>query len=79
MGVVDDEVIDESTCTAFSAIEEQGGGDGGSRCSEEQQVGVRGRQGDDEEKSLCQIENGEGDGCRQRHALRARLGVLLAV
>ena len=79
MGVVDDEVVDEGTCTAFSMIEEQVGGDGGSRCSEEQKVGVRGRLVDDEEESLCQLEDGEGDGCRQRQALRARLGVLLAV
>ena len=53
MGVVDDEVVDEGTCTAFSTIEEQVGGDRGSRCSEEQQVGVPDRPVDDEEESLC--------------------------
>ena len=79
MGVVDDEVDDEGSRTAYSTIEEQVGGDGGSRCSEEQQVGVLGRPFDDEEDSLCQLEDGEGDGCRQWQALRARLGVLLAV
>ena len=79
MGVVADEVVDEGTRTAFSTIEEHVGGDGGSRCSQEQQVGVLGRPVDDEEESLCQLEDGEGDGRRQWQALRTRLGVLLAV
>jgi hypothetical protein len=79
VGFVDDEVVDEGTRTAFSTIEEHVGGDGGSRCSQEQQVGVIGFPFDDEEESLYQLEGGEGDGCRQRQTLRARLGVLLAV
>jgi hypothetical protein len=79
VGVIDDEVVDEGTYTSFSTIEEHVGGDGGNRCSEEKQVGVPNRPFDDEEESLCMLEDGEGDGCRKWQALRARLGVLLAV
>ena len=48
MGVVDDVVVDEGKRTAFSTIEEQVGGDGGSRCSQEHQVGVLDFRDDDE-------------------------------
>ena len=79
MGVVNDEVVGEGTRTPFSTIEKQVGGDGGSCCSHEQHVGVIGFPYDDGGESLCQLEDGVGDGCRQRKASRARLGVLLAV
>ena len=48
MGVVSDEVVDEGTRIALSTIEEHVGGDGGSRCSHEQQVGVLDLPDDDE-------------------------------
>ena len=79
MNVVDDEVFDQCTRTAFSSIEEHVGDDGGSHCTKEQQVGVLYLPVDGEEESFCQREDGEGDGRLQRHALRARLGALLAV
>ncbi len=79
MGVVDDEVFDQCTRTAFSSIEEHVGGDGGSGCTKEHQIGVTYLPVNDEAESFCQRVDGEGDGCRQRQALRVRLGVLLAV
>ena len=79
MGVVDDEVFDQGIRTAFSSVKEDVGGDGGSRCTKEQRIGVPYLLMDGEEESFCPREDGEGDGRRQRHTLRARLGVLLAV
>jgi len=62
VGVVDDEVVNEGTRTAFSTIEEQVGGDGGSRSSQDQQVGVLDFPYHDEKESLCQLEDGRATG-----------------
>ena len=68
MGVVDDDVGDEGTRTAFSPIEEEVGSDGGDCGSQEQQLGVPAVLVDCGEEPFGQVQDGECHGSGQRQS-----------
>ncbi len=79
MCIVDHDVGEEGTCTAFSSVEKEVGGDGGDNNSEQEQVRVPIVPVDNGEEFLGQIEDGEGNGSRQRQTLWKWGGVFMAV